>query len=175
MSPEFKKDGDLIYMIGKPKEEVDGSEFAKVFYGHIGKNCPSINLKVEKRTQKVIRRLIKRKLVKSVDDISLGGLAINLVKNAINGNLGFNIKVKSNLSKEAYLFGETQSRFMVTVRPKKKDKLKKILKKAGLTFKRLGEVTEEETIRIKYNNEKVLLNLDELEKAYRTSFEEAIS
>ncbi len=176
MTPHFKNEDDVIYLIGEPKEEIDGSEFAKVFYNSIGKNCPDIDIHEEKRTMNLILKLIHKKIVQSVNDVSLGGLAVTLTKATFKKHLGYNIEVYNNeISKDAYFFGETQGRFIVTVSPDKEKDLLHHLEKGKTRFKKLGVVTYKPEIDINYNGENTSIELDILKDLFENSFESAIS
>jgi len=174
MTPDFKKEDDLIYLVGETLEEIDGSEFAKVFFSQIGKNCPLLDIQKEKKVQKAVFKLIKKDLLRSADDITLGGLAVALVKGAVRGNKGFEVNLSSALSREAVLFGETQSRFIITVSPKKEKKAAQYLKSKKIPFLRLGKVRDHSNIDIGLNEEKARMNVEELRNIYYQSFEKSI-
>jgi phosphoribosylformylglycinamidine synthase len=175
VTPAFKQEGDIIYLIGETKEELDGTEFARLFTGELGKNCPDIDLEIEKRTLKLILTLTDKEIVASADDLSLGGLAIALSKACIQGHLGCSAEAFYETSKEAYLFGESQSRFLVSVSPDKEEALLHYLQKGKIRFKRLGEVLDDPKIEIDYNKEKAVLDVNELRQIYYSAFEKAIS
>lgn len=174
MTPAFKAAGHAIYLLGETQEEIDGSEFARIFYNALGKNCPDIELEFEAKIQKAVRALIAQKKIQSADDLSLGGLAVALAKGAIKGGLGFEVSLDSSLSLEAAFFGETQSRFIVTVEEHQKSAVEAFLKQEAIPFTRLGKVSQKPEADFTFNQNREVLNLKELQELYDTSFARAI-
>ncbi|MBC8109871.1 MAG: phosphoribosylformylglycinamidine synthase subunit PurL, partial [Verrucomicrobia bacterium] len=86
--------------------------------------------------------LIAGKLVVSAHDCSDGGIFVALAESAMAGNLGFEIQTDNNFRKDAFLFGENQSRVIVSVRP---DMQASFEAQAG-NFQLLGKVTASEFI-----------------------------
>jgi phosphoribosylformylglycinamidine synthase len=56
-------------------------------------------------------------------------------------NLGFDIETDANFRKDAYLFGESQSRILITISPDREDELINQMNAHNVSFTRLGEVT----------------------------------
>ena len=115
----FKAEGDVIVVIGssKPWSGVDGlagSELAAALHGWIG-GRPSIDLDFEVRVQALCRRLIVEGIARSAHDCSEGGLAVAVAESAIIGEAGATIDGPLPDRWDAALFGETQSRIVVTV------------------------------------------------------------
>lgn len=79
-------------------------------------------------------------MVESVHDISDGGLFVALVESAMPNELGFNIETDTNFRKDAYLFGESQSRAIVSVAANQEDDLVNYLNSNNVAFSRLGDV-----------------------------------
>ena len=93
--------------------------------------------------QQSVSELIKNKLVESVHDISEGGLFIALMESGFNRNLGFElITGEASLRADAYLFGEAQSRVVVSVTANKLASFKDILQKNKVNSTQIGIVTE---------------------------------
>ena len=91
--------------------------------------------------QEVVKKMIKDKLIQSAHDISEGGLFVNLVESAMAGDTGFAIETDPAFRKDAYLFGEAQSRIVVSVTKAKQDDLKSLLTDANIPFTHMGKVT----------------------------------
>ena len=85
--------------------------------------------------------MIKNKNIKSAHDISDGGLYVNLVESGIINNLGFDIFTTHDFRQEAYLFGASQSRAVVTISFDQKEKFEQILQNK-ISYTYLGEVTD---------------------------------
>ena len=58
---------------------------------------------------------ITAQFVRSVHDVSEGGLFVTLCEMGFNNDLGFSVETKNNVRKDAFLFGEAQGRAVVSV------------------------------------------------------------
>ena len=115
----FKTAGDVVAVIGanEPWDTVDGlmgSEMAYVLHDWIG-GRPAIDLALEVRVQAFCRDSIGNGLVNSAHDCSQGGIAVTIAESAIIGGQGVTIPAAFTGRWDACLFGETQSRIVVTV------------------------------------------------------------
>ncbi|EGP5337178.1 phosphoribosylformylglycinamidine synthase subunit PurL [Enterococcus faecium] len=139
---EFKKSGDLIYILGKTFADFDGSELQKMQLGRIEGVIRNFDLSIEKRNQELVLTAIQNGLIESAHDCSEGGLAIALAESAFKHQLG--ISVQFELS-SAQLFAETQSRFVLTVAPENKTRFEEMMRDAAVLA---GKVTDEAIIEI---------------------------
>ncbi|HWY12219.1 MAG TPA: phosphoribosylformylglycinamidine synthase subunit PurL [Bacteroidia bacterium] len=139
-SLSFKKEGDVIYLIGNNKNDISSSEY--LFSYHKIKNSPApyFNLDEEFGVQESIKSIIKNGLIQSAHDVSDGGLFITLLESSLAANLGFEINSVSGVRKDAFLFGEGQSRVVVSVEQGKATQLEAELKKQNTSFIKLGLV-----------------------------------
>ncbi len=167
----FKNEGDLIYVLGKQVNDIASSEY--LFSYHKIKNTPApyFNLDEEFTLQQAIKAVIKKRLIKSAHDISDGGLFINLLESSIHGNLGFEIKTNASLRKDAYLFGEAQSRAVISISSDNKTAFEMELKNSSVLFKEIGIVKGKEIV---IDNAK-LGTVSEYENAYNTSIESKLN
>ena len=62
-------------------------------------------------------------------------------ESAMINNLGFEIDTDSNFRKDAYLFGESQSRVVISVSKDKEDQLVNLLNSNNVSFSKIGQVT----------------------------------
>jgi phosphoribosylformylglycinamidine synthase len=85
--------------------------------------------------------LIKNNLIESAHDVSDGGLFITLLESASHRNLGFDINCDEDIRKDAFLFGESQSRIVVSVNSEKLDAFVDFIAEMEVEFTNLGEVT----------------------------------
>ena len=142
ITQEFKKSGDLIYILGKTFADFDGSELQKMQLGRIEGVIRNFDLSIEKRNQELVLTAIQNGLIESAHDCSEGGLAIALAESAFKHQLG--ISVQFELS-SAQLFAETQSRFVLTVAPENKTRFEEMMGDSAVLA---GKVTEEAMIEI---------------------------
>ena len=142
---DFKVEGDVIYMIGESRNDINSSEYLHKIVGQEYSPAPYFNLDEEFYMQQVVLTLARKKLVASAHDISEGGLFICLAESGFNRNLGF--KVNQNemtIRKDAYLFGEAQGRVVVTVTQKQQNDFVKFMSGQNVPFTELGKVTADE-------------------------------
>lgn len=115
MTMDFKNIGDKIYLIGTSKEDLGSSEYLHKLCGIELSPAPSFNLEEEYGVQQTVLSLIDKQLIESAHDISEGGLFTCLMESAKPRSLGFTIQTNTMIRKDAFLFGEAQSRIVVTV------------------------------------------------------------
>ena len=149
---DFKNAGDFIYLIGESKNDIASSEYLYSFIGVKNSPAPYFDLEKEYALQQVIKSLIVNKLLESAHDCSDGGLFITLLESAMPNNLGFNIDTDSDFRKDAFLFGEAQSRVVVSVKQENQEKLVELLSASGIDFTLLGEVTTENNLIVDEEN-----------------------
>lgn len=123
----FKAKGDLVYMIGETKQEFGGSELQKMVRGDISGKAPEIDLDKEVRRQKQLLEAIRSGLVSSAHDISEGGAAVALAECLFETD-GLGAEITLPGDETTVLFSETQSRFIVSVKKKIKQRSNKQLK-----------------------------------------------
>ncbi|GAB4116470.1 MAG: phosphoribosylformylglycinamidine synthase subunit PurL [Candidatus Caldatribacteriota bacterium] len=160
---EFKKENDLIFLLGESLEELGGSEYLKVIHNLISGNPPNLDLQKEKKIQSFCREMIEKGIIASAHDCSLGGLAIALAESCISSKLGAEIKIKSDIRSDACLFGETQSRIVVSVSIPYSQEFMETALQRGVPIQQIG-IVKGDRLRI---NQWVDLSVNQLEKAWR--------
>jgi len=139
MTPEFKQNGDLIYLLGNNRSEVGGSELVKLYFSKITGDAPKLDLDEEVRLQIATLELIDKSIINAAHDCSEGGLAITIAEMAmLSDSLGAFIKLDNPTLEQ--LFGESQSRLIVTIPKANENKLINVLKEHNVEFFRIGEV-----------------------------------
>lgn len=132
---EFKAAGDLVYLVGETKADFDGTEIQKMQKGLIEGKLMDFDLAVEKANQDLVLSAIKADLVASAHDCAEGGLAVAVAESAFTNQLGVDITVEMPVEN---LFAETQSRFVLSVKPEKQAEFEAL---AGDKAVKIGEVT----------------------------------
>ena len=171
----FKTAGDMVAVIGaiEPWDTVDGlmgSELAYVLHAWIG-GRPAIDLSLEVRVQALCRDAIGKGLVNSAHDCSQGGIAVTIAESAIIGGQGVTIPAAFNGRWDACLFGETQSRIVVTVDTAKVGGLLDMAGQHNVPVCVLGTVGGD---RLKMGGE-LDVGLQEAARAWNIGFEAATS
>jgi len=141
MTLNFKNEGDLIYLLGDCYDDISSSEYLANYLNIDESPAPFFSMDKEIELQSVLSDLIENQKILSAHDISDGGLYVCLVESCMVNDLGFDILTNHDFRQDAYLFGESQSRAVVTISADQKTKFEKHLKgKITCTF--LGQVTE---------------------------------
>jgi phosphoribosylformylglycinamidine synthase len=156
---DLKEVDNLIIVVGKTEGHLDQSIFARNILAEKKGPPPEINLFNEKNNGEIILKLTDEGFVKSVHDISLGGIMIGLAKMCIKGKKGVKInKIKTLVNKFQYFFGEDQSRYIIEINKHNLKKVKEILNNNSVYYDELGIVVEKD---IMIENEPIL-TVDEL-------------
>ena len=141
---KFKEFDSYIFIVGKTLGHLYQSEFFREVMQIYEGPPPEINLFNEKNNGLAIKNLISNKLVNSVHDISSGGMIVSLSEMCISGQIGAKIKIPQNkISVHEYLFGEDQSRYLMEISEKNKDKVSNILKKNSIYFEIIGKTQKD--------------------------------
>jgi len=142
MTMDFKNSGDSIYLIGKSSNDINSSEYLHKIHGVEFSPAPHFELNEEFDLHRVIEKTIQDQLICSAHDVSEGGIFITLTESGFNRKLGFEINTNKNFRKDAWLFGEAQSRVIVTVASNQVVAFEASLKASNASFELLGHVTE---------------------------------
>ncbi len=146
MSLGFKHAGDIIYLLGKNRNDINCSEYLHHLCGVTHSPAPYFDLEEEYALQQKLARVISNSLVKSAHDISEGGLYTCLLESAMANNMGFTIHTDKDIRKDAVLFGEAQSRVVVSVNPDLHALFEAEVK--GIPFTKIGHVNATKEILI---------------------------
>lgn len=136
----FRDMGDVIYLVGDSQDDIASSEYLRRVHGIEQSPCPHFELEEEHKVQQAIHGIIRAEYVKSVHDVSDGGLFQSVVESAIEGGYGFTLNTDPAFRKDAFLFGEAQSRAVVTADESMAAKLEEYLNDRGVGFTVLGRV-----------------------------------
>ncbi|MGM0376429.1 MAG: phosphoribosylformylglycinamidine synthase subunit PurL [Bacteroidota bacterium] len=140
----FKHKGDMIFLIGRSREDISGSGYLEVIHDIEVSRPPYCNLAEEKQLYQVIGEMTDQHLVRSVHDVSNGGLFFTLLECAIPMEFGFDITTDAEIRKDAFLFGESQGRVIVSVSPENQDDFVDFMVDHKMPFSILGHVTKGE-------------------------------
>ena len=136
----FKEEGDLIYLIGQSQNDISSSQYLAKYHKVAFSPAPWFDLDEEKKLQDAIYESIENGIVSSAHDVSEGGLFVTLMESAMNSQLGFRIQSDNAFRKDAWLFGEGQSRVVLTVNPSQREALETHFGTHGLNYQHIGEV-----------------------------------
>ena len=142
MTAGFKQAGDCIGLIGFTMEELGGSEYLKVLFDRNEGKPPVLDRKHEKQVQEFCLELIQKGLIKSAHDCSEGGLAIAVVESCFSATeeaLGATLELESTLRGDALLFGETQSRIIISFPEELTDQIEGLALSYPVDFSLIGK------------------------------------
>lgn len=140
----FRRAGDRIALLGPEGTELGGSELLSLLTKQVTGKAATIDLDQEKALHTTVLEAIRAGHVRSAHDCSEGGLAIALAESSINSvtrTLGATIEF-DEVDPIPALFGEGQSRVVISYAPESEEAIKEIAAKHGVPFRNLGEVTE---------------------------------
>ena len=159
----FKNRGDIIVLLGDVKDDLSGSEYLKIEHGLL-EGKPTIDLEEEKGVQKTCLEAISNRLLRSAHDCSEGGLSVCIAESCISGGIGAELKVHDDLRPDVVLFGESQSRIMVSVAPEDLDSVLSIAEKNSTLVQEIGKVGNSDLV----INDWIDLPVEQLENAWRS-------
>lgn len=161
----FINEGDLIYLIGKSRNDINSSEYLYNYHNVKLSPAPYFDIDEEWNIQEAVKNLIKSGIVQSANDVSDGGLFTTLFESSRGNGLGFHIASDATIRKDAFLFGESQSRIVVTIKPEHKQTLLEVMDGLPVAYNLLGTVGGSEAM----VDGQSFGSINELEMAYQAS------
>jgi phosphoribosylformylglycinamidine synthase len=152
LSIPFQTKGAAIVLLGKPENDLGSSQYLAKLKNIEYSPCPSFDLDAEYRLHQVLGNLAGASVVESVHDISEGGLFVACLESAMSGNLGFDICTDKQYRLDSYLFGESQSRVVVSLAAEKVQALEAICSNHGVPMLRIGTVTAADSVIVNGEN-----------------------
>ena len=138
----FKNEGNSIYLLGEDFEEMGGSEYLKINHNKVAGDSPKLNLKVEKKLQDSVLKLIKNNIINSAHDVSEGGIICAIAECCIMNEeklVGAEVSLPVKNRKDFSFFSESQSRIIVSVSENLKDEFEKLVSEENQSFTFLGK------------------------------------
>ena len=136
----FKQEGDLIFLLGESVNDINCSEYLYSYHDVKLSPAPHFDLDKEYLLQNTVKALIENDLIHSAHDCADGGLFVTLFESAKPNGLGFEIASDDSVRKDAFLFGEAQSRVVVSVPQEKQEQFIELLSASDIDFTMLGAV-----------------------------------
>lgn len=142
MTLDFKQKGDLIFIVGESKNDISSSEYLYSYHGVKASPAPYFDLEKEFAVQNVIKSLIDGELINAAHDVSDGGLFTALTEMSMPRELGFDIVTDAEIREDAFLFGESQGRVVVSVSEETEEQFIEHMIASNVPFTLLGHVTK---------------------------------
>lgn len=172
--PGFKEEGDILILLGENKDELGASEYVKTIHQKEKGIPPQIDLEEEKRIQEFCLEIISLELIESAHDVSEGGLATCLAESSFlsREKTGLNANLRDEIRADAVLFGETQSRIVITSKGQNHQKILDLAKDRKVKAAVIGK-TGGKRIIISHGDKKLIdVPVDEALKAWRNAIPE---
>ncbi len=149
---DLKKEGNIIYLLGRTSEEMGGS----AFYRHMEAECscvPNVDLDLSQKISEAIFEMNLEGQLSAVHDLSEGGLAIAISEMCIGGHIGVDINIRRigsfsedegiPLRNDVKLFSESNSRYLIEVPVQLALKVEDCLSRHEAPYEKLGTVRDE--------------------------------
>jgi phosphoribosylformylglycinamidine synthase len=171
LSLDFKKPGDLVYLVGATAPELGGSEFYELL-GYLGLNVPQVRPGEFLSCYQALSRAITGEVLASCHGLYRGGLGVHLALCSLAGGLGVEVDLGEMLAafpNHAALYSESAGRFLVSVAPAQRRRFEEIFQGHPVHF--LGEVRPDRQLAIKRQGRTLLdVTGDELKEAWTRPF-----
>jgi len=152
MTSDFKKPGDVIYLLGLTRPEFGGSEIADEL-GFDAASVPQVDALTARTRYETMRKAAKGKLVNACHDCSDGGLAVALAEMCIAGRLGADVDLSCVPASPdcaaalEILYSESHSRFIVGVPSENVASFERLF--AGQWLSPIGRVTPDAKLTVR--------------------------
>ncbi len=173
VTSNFKKFGNLIYILGNRKPEIGGTEYLNIIHNLIKGDAPDIDLQKEKNLINLLIDLSKNNLINSAHDIAEGGLAVALAECCImdrKNKIGAEVNFDYTGRKDFDLFGESQSSVIISADELNSKEIEELCHKFLVPIRKIG-FTAEGHFKI---NSDINLEIEELENIYFNSIEKIL-
>ena len=154
---------------------VEASEYLAHVHGVTAGDAPHLDLEEEKAVQASVLAAIRAGLVRSAHDVSDGGLAVSLAESAVFSGFGADVALPGTDARlDAVLFGEAQSRVVVSVAPADAEAVQALCAERGAQATPIGTVTDG-PVQITVGAERVVdVAVGDLARPYETAIPEAM-
>ncbi len=136
----WQQEGHIIVLFGETNQELGGTEYLSVIHGLEGGKLPQLDLDREKRVQASVLQAAREGLLASAHDCSEGGLAVCLAESCIISGKGARLAVDLDMRADALLFGESQSRVVLSLAEEHLPRLQQIAAQHAVPCTVLGRV-----------------------------------
>ncbi len=170
---DLKAAGDYIYLVGRTRDELGGSEFYELF-DYVGLNVPQVDSEEFLQYYRHLEKVIETGLLASCHGVYRGGLAVHLAMTAMAGELGLEVDLGAVAeSPVTALYSESAGRFLVSVAPADCERFKSMM--AGAPLLRLGQVRSDKRFLVHWNDKHLIqAEIMDLKATWKKRFEDLI-
>ena len=134
----FQEEGNQLLLVGETKGEFGGSLYIKALHGETVGTLPTFDYKQELALWELVIEANKKGLLKSAKDVNVGGLAIALSKMAAVSDMG--VEVTLNVEESRDIFDESQSRALLEVSNENAEAVIRMAMELGIKVTNIGTV-----------------------------------
>src|SRR5450759_4583279 len=137
----LRAEGDFVLLIGSSHNDLGGSEYLKVEHGLVAGRPPALDLARERAVDRLVLAAADNGLLHSAHDCAEGGMLVALAECCLIGGIGVRcpaIRPEAPLRMEAAFFGESPSRFIVSVSSRAMPELQSLARRHHLEISLLG-------------------------------------
>ncbi|MCK4644645.1 MAG: phosphoribosylformylglycinamidine synthase subunit PurL [Candidatus Aminicenantes bacterium] len=174
LTPGFQEEESSVILLGENKDELGASEYIKHVFNMEKGRPPQIDLNKERQIHEFCLEAIALELIESAHDVSEGGLAVCLAECSFfsRQKIGFSLNLHDDIPPDALLFGETQSRIVVTAKDGNSKKLLELAEKRKVKATEMGKTGGDRMI-ISHLDKKIIdVSINEAHKAWKESIPE---
>jgi phosphoribosylformylglycinamidine synthase len=142
----YQNKDEKIFVLGELKDEINSSEYLYNFHNIKNSPAPYFTIENEIELHKLIKNLNTKKLISACHDVSDGGLFTTLCEMAFINNLGFTINSVKTIRIDSFLFGESQSRAVVSIDASKENEFLTVISESKISHQYLGKTNENNLI-----------------------------
>ena len=170
-TPWFKEEGDLVVLLGPNRGDLGGSEYLKVVHGQVAGKPPAMDLTLERGVQRTCRAAVEAGILSSAHDVSEGGLAVALAEACFGApGIGAVIDAEPEGRTDAFLFGESHSRIVVSLKEKDYARLQGLASTENTSCEVIGRVGGTRLV----IGDRVRVRVDRLKNLWSTALERCV-
>ncbi|WP_420456164.1 phosphoribosylformylglycinamidine synthase subunit PurL [Rubrivirga sp.] len=175
----FQKEDDAVLLVSPAgwwhTGGIEGSEYLASAHGRTAGDAPHLDLDEEKAVQATVLAAIRAGLVTSAHDSADGGLAVALAESGIHGGLGAVLALPATDARlDAVLFGEAQSRVVLSVAPEHVAEVEALARDHGARVTALGTVGGDRLTISVGDEEALSVAVEALRQPYETAIPQAM-
>jgi phosphoribosylformylglycinamidine synthase subunit PurL len=137
----LQADGDFVLLVGESGNDLDGSEYIKVLYGHVNGKPPAMDLARERAVHAYMLDAAAAGMLQSAHDVAEGGMLVALAEACLLGGRGMHgasLRLSGLQRMDGAFFGESQGRFIISARSRALPELQVLARQHGIPLTLLG-------------------------------------
>src|ERR1700687_5578885 len=137
----LRNEGDFVLLVGSSNNQLGRTEYLKVCDGRVAGRPPALDLTREKAVNKLVLAAARANLLRSAHDCADGGMLVALAECCLLGGIGVrcpSLRPEAPLRLDAAFFGETPSRFIVSVASRAMPEMQTLARRHHVEISLLG-------------------------------------